>query len=106
MAWISGGEGFYYSPRIVIRCFCEGNVAYNHDAFPSPLIGVASAAYNVTSVKVSMYLNPNTSAHVNETIQFLLTNQSVKQYQTNRIALNLTLSQWQQTIRPAGSGST
>lgn len=63
-----------------------------------PLIGMASASYNVTSIQVNMYLNQNTSARVNETIQVAITNQSVKQYQTDRIALNLTVSQWQQLI--------
>ena len=64
----------------------------------APLLGVTNAAYNVTSISVGLFLNPNTSAHVNETIQLAITNQSIKQYQTNRIALNLTISQWQQLI--------
>jgi hypothetical protein len=64
------------------------------------LLGIASASYNVTSINVNMYLNQNTSAHINETIQVAITNQSIKQYQTDRIALNLTVSQWQQLIGP------
>jgi hypothetical protein len=64
-----------------------------------PLLGVASASYNVTNIKVNMFLNPNTSAHINETIQISITgNQSVQQYETNRVALNLTLSQWQKLV--------
>jgi hypothetical protein len=66
----------------------------------APLLGIANASYNVTAIKVNLFLNPNTSAHINETIQFALTNQSVKQYQTNRVALNLTLSQWQRLVGP------
>lgn len=62
------------------------------------LIGTASASYNVTHITVGLYLRPNTSARVNETIQVAISNQSVAQYQTDRVALNLTLSQWQQTI--------
>lgn len=65
-----------------------------------PLAGLASASYNVTNVKVGVFLNQNTSAQVNETIQVAITNQSLKQYQTNRIALNLTVSQWQQLVGP------
>lgn len=65
-----------------------------------PLLGLANASYNVTNVKVNMYLNPNTSAQVNETIQVAISNQSVAQYQANRLALNFTLSQWQKLIGP------
>jgi len=65
-----------------------------------PLLGLAHASYNVTRMNVNVFLNPNTSVHVNETIQIAITNQSVKQYQTNRVALNLTLSQWQQLVGP------
>jgi len=63
-----------------------------------PLVGLANASYNVTHINVNMFLSPNTSAHVNETIQFTITNQSVRQYQQDRIALNLTVSQWQQIV--------
>ncbi len=63
-----------------------------------PLLGLANASYNVTNIRVDVFLNPNTSAHINETIQLAITNQSVKQYQTNRIALNLTISQWQALV--------
>jgi hypothetical protein len=66
-----------------------------------PLLGLANASYNVTSIKVNLYLNQNTSAHVNETVQVAITNQSVAQYQANRLALNLTLSQWQELIGSA-----
>ncbi|MDE1865446.1 MAG: hypothetical protein KGH94_02295 [Candidatus Micrarchaeota archaeon] len=62
---------------------------------PLSLISGATP-YTVTHITVHMFLNPDTSAHVNETIQLSIGNQSVQQYQTNRVALNLTLSQWQQ----------
>jgi hypothetical protein len=66
-----------------------------------PLLGLAGASsYNVNHVTVKLFLNANTSAHVNETIQIAIDNQSIKQYQTNRVALNLTVSQWQQLIGP------
>lgn len=64
-----------------------------------PLAGLAGASsYSVNHITVHMFLNPNTSVHVNETIQIGIGNQSIKQYQTNRVALNLTVSQWQQLI--------
>jgi hypothetical protein len=63
-----------------------------------PLLGVANASYNVTNINVAVFLNANTSAHVNETVQVTITNQSIPQYQTSRVALNLTLSQWQTLI--------
>jgi hypothetical protein len=65
-----------------------------------PLVGLANASYNVTHVSVNVFLNQNTSARVNETVQVDISNQSVKQYQTNRIALNLTVSEWQQLVGP------
>lgn len=64
----------------------------------APLLGIANASYNVTNINVNVYLNQNTSAHVNETLQVTITNQSIQQYQTSRVALNLTLSQWQGLI--------
>lgn len=63
-----------------------------------PLLGMANATYNVTHINVHVYLQPNTSAHINETVIFMISNQSISQYQTDRIALNLTLSQWQGLI--------
>lgn len=65
-----------------------------------PLIGLSSASYNITHIKVSVFLLPNTSAHINETVQVAISNQSVNQYQTSRLALNLTLSQWQTLVGP------
>lgn len=64
------------------------------------ILGVASASYQVTHINVNMSLNSNTSAHINETIAVLISNQSVQQYTTNRAALNLTLSKWQALIGP------
>jgi len=63
-----------------------------------PLVGLANASYNITHMKVSVFLNQNTSAHINETVVVAISNQSVSQYQTSRLALNLTLSQWQQLV--------
>ena len=64
----------------------------------APLAGLANATYNVTGINVNIYLNTNTSAHISETIELAISNQSITQYQTNRVALNLTLSQWQQLV--------
>ena len=61
---------------------------------------IASASYTVKNLNVTMTLNPNTSAHVIETLQVVISNASVSQYSTNRVALNLTLSNWQALIGP------
>jgi hypothetical protein len=62
---------------------------------------LANASYTVKSINVTMSLSPNTSAQVTEIMHITISNESVKQYSTNRVALNLTLSEWQQLIGPS-----
>jgi hypothetical protein len=62
---------------------------------------VASASYTVTHLNVTISLNENTSAQVNEVLTVSMTNSSVVQYSVNRVALNLTLSNWQSIIGPS-----
>jgi hypothetical protein len=65
--------------------------------FISPLAG---ASYTVKNLNVTITLNTNTSAQVTEVLSMSISNESVSQYSTNRAALNLTLSGWQQLIGP------
>jgi len=60
----------------------------------------ASASYTVQNLNVTMALKTNTSAQVSEVLKILVSNASVNQYSTNRLALNLTLSNWQTLIGP------
>lgn len=64
------------------------------------LLPAADAAYAVTNLNVTVTLSTNTSAQVTEILTLLISNQSVSQYTTNRVALNLTLSDWQALIGP------
>lgn len=64
------------------------------------LVPLSSAAYQVQNLNVSVHLNPNTSAQVTESLKIVITNSSIQQYSTNRLALNLTLSGWQTLIGP------
>lgn len=66
----------------------------------SVLLLNAKASYTVQSLNTTLTLNQNTSAQVAETFKVLLNNESVGQYSTNRVALNLTLSDWQRLIGP------
>lgn len=66
----------------------------------SLLAFTACASYTVQNLNVTMNLNPNTSAQVNEVLRVLVSNSSVSQYSTNRLALNLTLSDWQKLLGP------
>ncbi|MGC9190528.1 MAG: hypothetical protein ACP5FR_01290 [Candidatus Micrarchaeia archaeon] len=50
------------------------------------------ASYTVTHLNVTVQLNKNTSASVSEILTLHMSNQSVSQYSTDRLALNLTLS--------------
>lgn len=61
---------------------------------------LSSASYTVRNINVTITLNTNTSAQVTEILQLTISNASVNQYSTNRAALNLTLSEWQQLIGP------
>ncbi len=60
----------------------------------------ASASYAVTHINVTVDLNSSTTAHVTEIYTLSISNASVSQYETSRLALNLTLSDWQQLVGP------
>ena len=64
------------------------------------LVPVSHASYIVTAINTTVSLNQNTSAQVVEVLKLAVTNQSVGQYTKDRLALNLTLSQWQTLIGP------
>ncbi len=61
---------------------------------------VSHATYTVSHLNVTLTLDKNTSAQVTELLTVELSNSSVSQYLTNRVALNLTLSDWQALIGP------
>ncbi len=58
------------------------------------------ASYFVNHLNTSVSLNKNTSAYVNEIIKITITNESLKQYELDRVALNLKLEKWQSIIGP------
>jgi len=58
------------------------------------------ASYTVQNANATVTLSTNTSAKVVELLHVQISNVSVNQYSTNREALNLTLSEWQQLIGP------
>lgn len=62
---------------------------------------VTNASYIVTHMNVTVNLNENMSAQVAEILTVGISNNSVSQYSTNRVALNLTLSDWQSLIGPS-----
>jgi hypothetical protein len=66
----------------------------------SMLLLSAKATYTVQNLNTTLTLNKNTSGAVTETFKVSINNASVSQYSTNRLALNLTLSDWQQLIGP------
>ncbi len=66
----------------------------------SMLMLTARASYTVENLNVTLTLKQNTSAQVNELLKVLISNGSVSQYSTNRVAFNLTLSDWQALIGP------
>ncbi len=61
---------------------------------------VSGASYTVTHLNVTLVLDINTSAQVTELLTVEMSNSSVSQYLTNRVALNLTLSDWQELVGP------
>ena len=67
-------------------------------ALAALFLPVANATYTVSHLNVTMNLNRNTSAQVNEMLTVIISNDSVNQYSTSRVALNLTLSNWQSII--------
>jgi len=58
----------------------------------------AYASYTVANLNVTVGLNKNTSGQVTEVFTVLVSNSSMSQYSTDRIALNLTLSDWQNLV--------
>jgi hypothetical protein len=66
----------------------------------SVLLLSAKATYTVQNLNTTLTLNKNTRGAVTETFKVSINNASVSQYSTNRLALNLTLSDWQQLIGP------
>ncbi len=58
----------------------------------------ASAAYSILNMNTTITLNSNTTAHVREVIDVYVSNDFYKQYENERLALNLSLSQWQSII--------
>ncbi|MEM0154269.1 MAG: hypothetical protein QW814_00325 [Methanothrix sp.] len=64
------------------------------------MAGLSYGSYTVTHLNTTVTLNKNTSAQVTEVLTVFVSNSSVNQYETNRIALNLTLSTWQGFIGP------
>lgn len=65
------------------------------------LANVSHASYIVNYINTTVSLNPNQSAQVTESLKVSVSNESVQQYTTDRLALNLTLSQWQNIIGPS-----
>ncbi len=58
----------------------------------------AMAFYNITAVNTTVTLNSNTSAYVQEQFTLFVSNSSYAQYNSNRNAVNLSLSHWQQVL--------
>ena len=63
--------------------------------------GLSGASYTILGVNSTVTFNSTTNAHVDEVFQVFISNTSMDQYSTARVAFNLTLSKWQQLI---GSG--
>ncbi len=61
---------------------------------------MANASYAIKTLNVTITLNQSSTAQVTEVLSLVLTNTSIQQYSTNRVALNLTLSQWQLIVGP------
>jgi hypothetical protein len=64
------------------------------------IVPLSHASYIVTSINTTVTLNQNTSGQVIEIFKVSVSNASVSQYTADRLALNLTLSQWQSLIGP------
>ncbi|MFI5412269.1 MAG: hypothetical protein ACHQX1_00045 [Candidatus Micrarchaeales archaeon] len=65
------------------------------------VVQLSHASYLVTTINTTVSLNTNTSAQVVEILRVSVNNNSVSQYSTDRLALNLTLSQWQTLMGPS-----
>ena len=62
------------------------------------LVPNAFAYYNITYVNTTVTLNNSTSAHVQEQFTVFVSNSSYSQYNSNRNAVNLSLSHWAQVL--------
>lgn len=63
------------------------------------ILPYSGASYNVTHLNVTITLN-STTAQVVELYTLYISNSSINQYQTSRLALNITLSSWQKLVGP------
>ncbi|MEM3227369.1 MAG: hypothetical protein QXR58_01635 [Candidatus Micrarchaeaceae archaeon] len=61
---------------------------------------LAYGSYTVTHLNTTVVLNLNTSASVREILNVHISNESVQQYSADRVALNLTLAEWESLIGP------
>ncbi len=61
---------------------------------------IAGAAYTITHITTQVALNTNNTGTVRDSFTVYLTNDSVAQYQTDRSALNFTLTNWQSIVGP------
>lgn len=64
------------------------------------LSGTALASYTITSINTTLTLNSNNTASVIEILNVSISNQSIAQYSSDRLAQNLTLSTWQPLVGP------
>ena len=62
------------------------------------LFASASAYFNMTYLNTTVILYKNTSAHVVESFTIFMSNSSISQYNQDRRAINLTLSEWQHAL--------
>lgn len=67
-------------------------------AFVMLALHSASASYTILNMNTTVTFNNNTTAHVNEVINVYVSNSSYQQYENDRLALNLSLSEWQSII--------
>lgn len=63
-------------------------------------VHLAYGSYTVTHLNTTVILNANTSAAVKEILTVHVSNQSVQQYTADRVALNLTLDEWEALVGP------
>ncbi len=59
---------------------------------------LSSAYMNVTYLNTTIILNNDTSAHVIEIVSLSISNSSIQQYNHDRDAINLTISDWQKAL--------
>lgn len=62
------------------------------------LFSVSHAYFNVTYLNTTVTLNTTTTAHVVEKLGIYVSNSSIATYETDRQAINLTLSGWQKAL--------